>query len=201
MDRLKKLKSSARQKETGAEGENRTPMGLPPLDFESSASTNFTTPALNEKGMNSLSGIRRRPTLPPRRLGSTMGAKGLNCCVRDGNRWVPFAISTGKDWRKREEGRGRPSLQDREEGSWGGSQATRSISTGQLSALPRVHFPPIELVIFQRPSGGKPREIGLGRGFPLRCFQRLSLPNIATRRCRWRDNRNTRGSSTPVLSY
>lgn len=41
----------------------------------------------------------------------------------------------------------------------------------------------------------------LGAGFPLRCFQRLSFPNIATRRCRWRDNRNTRGSSTPVLSY
>ncbi len=29
----------------------------------------------------------------------------------------------------------------------------------------------------------------------LRCFQRLSFPNIATRQCHWRDNRNTRGSS------
>ncbi|PRN14452.1 hypothetical protein B9W54_02955 [Acinetobacter baumannii] len=38
-------------------------------------------------------------------------------------------------------------------------------------------------------------------GFPLRCFQRLSLPNIATRRCDWRHNRYTRGSSTLVLSY
>ena len=37
--------------------------------------------------------------------------------------------------------------------------------------------------------------------FALRCFQRLSLPNIATRRCRWRDNRYTRGSFIPVLSY
>jgi len=41
----------------------------------------------------------------------------------------------------------------------------------------------------------------LGAGFPLRCFQRLSLPNLATRRCGWRHNRNTRGSSIPVLSY
>lgn len=41
----------------------------------------------------------------------------------------------------------------------------------------------------------------LGRGFPLRCFQRLSRPYIATRQCHWRDNRNTRGTSTPVLSY
>src|SRR5574343_1828926 len=37
--------------------------------------------------------------------------------------------------------------------------------------------------------------------FTLRCFQRLSLPNIATRRYDWRHNRYTRGSSTPVLSY
>src|SRR5262245_48142400 len=31
-------------------------------------------------------------------------------------------------------------------------QATRPISTGQLSALPRVHPRPIDLVIFQGPS-------------------------------------------------
>ena len=42
---------------------------------------------------------------------------------------------------------------------------------------------------------------GIEGGFPLRCFQRLSRPNIATLRCRWRDNRYTRGSFTPVLSY
>ena len=41
----------------------------------------------------------------------------------------------------------------------------------------------------------------LEASFPLRCFQRLSFPNLATRRCHWRDNRYTRGSSTPVLSY
>jgi hypothetical protein len=41
----------------------------------------------------------------------------------------------------------------------------------------------------------------LQASFPLRCFQRLSLPHIATRRCHWRDNRYTRGASTPVLSY
>src|SRR5690606_17309058 len=38
-------------------------------------------------------------------------------------------------------------------------------------------------------------------GFPLRCFQRLSLPYIATRQCGWRHNRSTRGTSIPVLSY
>jgi hypothetical protein len=41
----------------------------------------------------------------------------------------------------------------------------------------------------------------LGAGFPLRCCQRLSLPNVATQRCRLRDNWYTSGSSSPVLSY
>ena len=41
----------------------------------------------------------------------------------------------------------------------------------------------------------------LEAGFPLRCLQRLSLPDLATRQCHWRDNRCTRGPSTPVLSY
>ncbi|HBJ47985.1 MAG TPA: hypothetical protein DDY69_11755 [Deltaproteobacteria bacterium] len=45
------------------------------------------------------------------------------------------------------------------------------------------------------------REIALGAGFPLRCFQRLSVPDVATRQCSWRNNRITRGLSTPVLSY
>ena len=31
--------------------------------------------------------------------------------------------------------------------------------------------------------------------------QRLSHPNVATRRCPWQDNRCTSGSSNPVLSY
>ena len=38
-------------------------------------------------------------------------------------------------------------------------------------------------------------------GFPLRCFQRLSRPYIATQRCSWRNNWYTRGTFIPVLSY
>jgi hypothetical protein len=49
--------------------------------------------------------------------------------------------------------------------------------------------------------GQAPGKSNLKASFPLRCFQRLSLPHIATRRCHWRDNRYTRGASTPVLSY
>ena len=40
-------------------------------------------------------GIRQRPTLPGRLQPSTIGAERLNFCVRDGNRWIPFAIVTG----------------------------------------------------------------------------------------------------------
>ena len=46
-----------------------------------------------------------------------------------------------------------------------------------------------------------PGRIHLGDGFPLRCFQRLSVPIIATRRCPWQDSRDTSGSSDSVLSY
>ena len=41
----------------------------------------------------------------------------------------------------------------------------------------------------------------LKTGFPLRCFQRLSLPHVANQPCHWRDNWHTRGTSIPVLSY
>ena len=42
-----------------------------------------------------LYGFRQRPTLPGRVQPSTIGAEGLNFCVRYGNRWDPFAIITG----------------------------------------------------------------------------------------------------------
>ena len=78
-----------------------------------------------------------------------------------------------------------------------GDQANRAIRTGRLNALPRFHPRPINVVVYHG-SHARPRFEG---GFPLRCIQRLSRPHIATRRCRWRDNRYTRGASIPVLSY
>ncbi len=81
-------------------------------------------------------------------------------------------------------------------------QATRIISIGKLNTLLCLHTRPINDVVFIVPLGDLcPGRSHLEARFPLRCFQRLSLPNIATRLCHWRDNRNTRGSSTPVLSY
>src|SRR6185295_11384265 len=76
-------------------------------------------------------------------------------------------------------------------------QANRAISTGKLHALLRFHTRPINVVVFHGSRGRTRFEVG----FPLRCFQRLSRPHIATLLCRWRDNRSTRGTFTPVLSY
>ncbi len=81
-------------------------------------------------------------------------------------------------------------------------QAARPISIGKLKTLLPLHTRPINLVVSEGPLVCLRRGISnLEVGFPLRCFQRLSLPNIATQRCSWRNNWNTRGSSIPVLSY
>ena len=66
----------------------------------------------------------------------------------------------------------------------GKGQADRLISTGKLNALLRLHIPPIYLVVFEVPIG----TTHLGTGFTLRCLQRLSVPDIATQHCPWRDN-------------
>ena len=76
-------------------------------------------------------------------------------------------------------------------------QADRAISTGKLHALLRVHARPIDVVVFHGSQG----RTGFEVGFPLRCFQRLSRPHLATLQCGWRHNRSTRGASIPVLSY
>ena len=79
-------------------------------------------------------------------------------------------------------------------------QVERPISTGQLSALPKLgnlHLPPINVVIYHGSSG----KSNLVVGFPLICFQRLSFPDMATQRCPWQDNWYTRGQCFPVLSY
>src|SRR3970040_2509299 len=56
-----------------------------------------------------------------------------------------------------------------------------AISTAQLNRLPGLHLPPIKRVVFPRPysaeADGRPH---LEEGFALRCFQRLSRPDMAT---------------------
>ena len=78
----------------------------------------------------------------------------------------------------------------------------RPISTSQLHPLRGFHSWPINPIVsrgpYPRKGGGRPH---LGTSFPLRCLQRLSLPNIANQPCPWQDNWHTRGPSVPVLSY
>src|SRR3989338_9767728 len=73
----------------------------------------------------------------------------------------------------------------------------RRISTPRLHALLRFHLVPINVVISHEPQTIP----DLGVGFPLRCFQRLSVPDIATGRCTWRYSPQTRGQFISVLSY
>ena len=83
-----------------------------------------------------------------------------------------------------------------------GGQASRPVSNAKLKALLPLHAHPIKLVVFKWSSGIKdPGTSYLQGGLALRCFQRLSFPDVATQRCLFRDNWNTRGQSFPVLSY
>lgn len=78
----------------------------------------------------------------------------------------------------------------------------RTISTPPLSTSPCVHVVPINQVIFLGPYWlSAMGYLILGQVSRLRCFQRLSFLDMATLRCRWRDNRYTVGPVTPVLSY
>ena len=81
-------------------------------------------------------------------------------------------------------------------------QASRLISIGKLNASLRLHTRPITWSSSRSLQGScDPGRSHLVEGFTLICFQRFSLPDVATRRYRWRDNRYTRGPSNPVLSY
>ena len=153
---------------------------------------------------------RRRRTLPPGGPGSTIRAAGFHFRVRDGIGWIPRAIATGRKrtgqgsklgWFTPEHARTRAS-------ETGGPAFIRPIKPhGPLVRLGCSARAPCtcRLSTWWSPTalqGSRaPGKIHLWRGFPLRCFQRLSRPDLATRHCHWHDNRYTRGRSVPVLSY
>src|SRR5438045_2109114 len=58
-------------------------------------------------------------------------------------------------------------------------QAERVISIYQLNTLLYLYRRPINVVVYHDPSG----RTHLGIGLALRCFQRLSFPNIANQHC------------------
>ena len=146
--------------------------------------------------------VRRRPTLPRGLPRSTIGAEGLSFRVRNGTGRFPVAVAAETLWRcgsvlptvSREPHSGREACD-----MW---SSPRPISTGRLhvvATLPPPAYQPSRLLgALPGQPCGRPH---LEASFPLRCFQRLSLPNVANQPCSWRNNWHTRGSSVPVLSY
>ena len=154
--------------------------------------------------------FRRCPTLPRGLPRSTIGAEELNFRVRNGTGCFPFAIAAGNSIELYSLST-RPQLGsytvDANPRSLGVHEvrvvsSPRPVSTGQLSTSRCLHFRPINPVVWlgalPTRGGGRPH---LEACFPLRCFQRLSLPDVANQPCSWRNNWHTRGQSVPVLSY
>ncbi len=138
---------------------------------------------------------------------SIIAAAGLNFSVRDGKRcapapWPPLvSLAASPDGRGGHSPRGpcRPRRGHQTEGPPHKARppAFRAISAARLNASPRSHLRPIDVVV----SHGPQRRPHLGAGFALRCPQRLSPPDAATRLRAWRHDRHTVGPSDPVLSY
>jgi hypothetical protein len=162
--------------------------------------------------------VRRRPTLPRSGPRSTIGAERLSFRVRDGTGRFPLAMVAETLLRCLARTAGHaPNERTSGDRTSGTAQWTRArqpklarfvasprpISTGQLHAsLVRTSTSSLSTRWSSRgPYSIKDGRSHLEASFPLRCFQRLSLPNVANQQCSWRNNWHTRGSSVPVLSY
>ncbi len=129
---------------------------------------------------------------------TTIGAMAFHFRVRDGNGWGHHARITRRAARTRtaisndtsfisiKEPKG--SLTTAHKGKILQTSLTEkmlriksrtSISIAELNTLLRLYPRPINVVVYHDSSG----RVHLGRGLALRCFQRLSFPNIATQQC------------------
>ena len=147
-------------------------------------------------GADGLSVAGGRRTTFPRSRAVSSSRRGLTSLFGMGRGAPPrhsrhscLAASEGRKADTQASARGRP------HGAPSGS--ARAISAARLNVSPRSHLRPIDVVV----SDGPQRRPHLGAGFALRCIQRLSPPDAATRPCAWRRNRHTVGPSNPVLSY
>ena len=156
----------------------------------------------------------QRPTLPLRCQSSTIGAGGLNVRVRDGSGWTPAARATNTRFSYTHSPRLLVCFVFTEKDT----RFTYALTRGPASPY-HTHSSPRPLVPVgctrcRASTSGlsnwwstsglalfRDGETHLQVGFPLRCFQRFSTPESATRPCHWRDNRLTGAPSTPVLSY
>ena len=171
----------------------------------------------------------QRLTLPPSHPGSTISARELNDRVRDGTGWTLTALATNTRALFSQRLRHHIDVfllafRRRTCASLGVTLTPptrshiRSPARGPASPHEKRYRPRPLVPVGSRhccpstsglsnwsSSSGLTRfhdeESHLEVSFPLRCFQRLSAPEIATRPCRWHDNRHTSAPSTPVLSY
>ena len=167
--------------------------------------------------------VRRRPTLPQPLDCSTIGAERLNFRVRYGSGCFPFAMaavtlstifsayprgSPRAGWGVGCVGWELPSGREHVCSFFCACVWSCTVLGQALGLLVPVGWAlllytsglstPCSVGGLTHLRGGKPH---LETCFPLRCIQRLSLPNVANQPCPWRDNWHTRGSSIPVLSY
>ena len=168
---------------------------------------------------------RRRPTLPPRYRGSTIGAGGLNFRVRNGTGCFPSAMATETVLLRRppELLLSEPSSRPRrpsESASPGWTpepnsereqeSSPRPISTGRLNTLPCVHLRPIYLVVSEGPYSLRMGSLILGRAshldafsaYPCRTWLTSRAAGATTGTPEVRPPRSSRtGGSSPQISY
>ena len=155
--------------------------------------------------------VRRRPTLPHRHQCSTIGAEGLSFRVRNGAGRFPFAmtaVTLGRYISARVTTNQNKKtvfccvcVPDRISGT---AQWTRRTNYSKFLIVYQVIglLVPVSFTPYGASTSGlstqwsrwepltpdgawKPH---LEACFPLRCFQRLSLPNVANQRCSWQNN-------------
>src|SRR5690606_36596856 len=149
--------------------------------------------------------VRRRPTLPHPPECSTIGAIELSFRVRNGTGRFLDAMTavTQRDHQPHQTpyptqvGRSVPGVVPREPHSGRKHSQTRTtcssrssaISTTQVHTFVCFRIWPINLVIDWGPPTAEGVRIShLEAGFPHRCFQRLSLPDVANQPCSWQNN-------------
>ena len=126
---------------------------------------------------------------------STIGAGELNFSVRDGKRWILTAITAylflctpvpfHSGWRH-------ISLRETPKYLFTLRHFVCLLSYEAFGLLVQIGFDIAAFTPSAYQRGSLPRpswKSHLEAGFALRCFQRLSLPNVDTRRCGWRHNR------------
>ena len=145
------------------------------------------------------------PIFPTSHPVSIVGGSELNFCVRYGNRWTLTPINTNySGCTLKTEHQSNFAIMEAlqlEPAYENCRSSPRLISIGQLHASRHFHLRPINDIVYVEPYSLKDERSNLRGSFTLRCFQRLSRPDVATQLCPWQDNWCTRGLSIPVLSY